>query len=175
MAQITLTQDEKIILNYIQEGHDIMSELFDLTGWNGERINACIERMDENRYIERASLHGAGFWSFSMTAMGQDALPPLEGQAAELAKIGLCPRDLEVLQICKNAGKARATEIIANTKADTHTQVNYAGSVVKLIRRGYLKESGFLKRIIEINSSGEQMLEKGVEFSKEPALQEQAE
>lgn len=159
MAQIVLTEDDKRILGYIQEGHDVMSELFDLTGWNGERINLCIERLDENRYIERDGLRGANFWSFTITDKGAQALPSLDPEAGKLAKLGLCPRDLEVLRICKQAGKARATTIISNTKADVNTQIDYAGSVVKLVRRGYLNESGFLKRIIEISPTGEQLLQ----------------
>lgn len=166
MAQIILTDDDKRILHYIQQGHDIMAELFDLSGWKGERINECIEKLDENRYIERDALHGAGFWSFRITAKGTAALPPLAPEDARMSELGLCKRDLDMLHICRKAGKGRATEIIAGTKAEESMQINYAGSVVKLIRRGYMKESGFLKRIIELSPEGETLIERFKENTK---------
>lgn len=160
MGQIQLTDEDKRILNYIREGHDVMSELFDMTGWPGEKIGKVVERLDENRYIERLALQGLDFWSFRITEKGDAALPPLSPEDAALGEFGLCKRDIDMLKTVKQKGKSRATQLIVDTVQNKADQVDFAGSVVKLLRRGYLSESGFLKRIIEINPKGEEMLTK---------------
>ncbi|SMC60415.1 hypothetical protein [Papillibacter cinnamivorans] len=160
MGQIQLTDEDKKVLRYIQEGHDVMSELFDMTGWPGEKLGKVVEKLDESRYIERLALQGLGFWSFRMTDKGNAALPPLSPEDEALREFGLCKRDIDMLKVVKQKGKSRATQLIVDTIQNKADQVDFAGSVVKLLRRGYLSESGFLKRIIEMNPKGEDMLSK---------------
>lgn len=160
MGQIQLTEEDKRILAYIREGHDVMSELFDMTGWPGEKLGKVVEKLDENRYIERLALQGLNFWSFQLTGKGDEALAPMAPEDIALRQYGLCKRDIEMLKAVKQKGKSRATQLVAETVESKEDQIDYAGSVVKLLRRGYLSESGFLKRIIEINPKGEEMLGK---------------
>lgn len=158
MSTIKLGAEDLRILKYIQDGHDIMSELFDLTSWPGEKVNHVIEKLDENRFIERAGLTGAKFWSFSLTEKGTKQLTQLNEQEKSLRQRGLCAYDIETLRVVYAKGKSIATVLIASTVSGKDAQLQMAGSVVKLIRRGYLKESGFLKRIIEITPKGKSML-----------------
>lgn len=160
MGQVIITEEDKRILDYIREGHDVMSELFDMTNWPGEKLGRVVEKLDENRYIERLALQGLNFWSFRLTEKGDAVLPPLSAENAALRKFGLCKRDIDILSIVNTKGKSRATQLIADMTSDRMEQIDFAGSVVKLLRFGYLKESGFLKRIIEINPKGEEMLRK---------------
>lgn len=158
MGQIKITDDDKWILNLIRQGHNVMSELFDMTSWPGEKINTIIEKLDENRYIKREGLHGLGFWSFKITAKGEAELPKLSLEDEKLRSVGLVSRDLDFLRIVKKNGKGRATEMIVNATSDPKLQREYAGSVVKLVRMEYLLETGFLKRIIEISPTGEHVI-----------------
>lgn len=155
MAQISISDDDLRVLGLIREGHNVMSELFDMTNWPGERINKSVEKLDENRYIEREGLHGLGFWSFKLTAKGEECLPKLSAADEKLCKLGLVNRDIDFLNIVKKNGKGRATDIIINATRDFSMQREYAGSVVKLVRMDYLIETGFLKRYIEISPKGE--------------------
>ncbi len=155
---MVISSEEKRVLRYIQEGHNIMCELFDLTGWPGEKIGRVVEKLDENRYIERYALQGLDFWSFKLTPKGAATLPPLSTDDQALYQFGLCTRDIRMLEIVKKVGKTRATQLIADATSNPEERVDMAGSVVKLLRLGYLKESGFLKRIIEISPNGEKML-----------------
>lgn len=158
METVILDEDRRI-LRYIQEGHDVMCELFDMTAWPGEKLGKVVEKLDENRFIERLALQGLDFWSFKLTPKGAAVLPTPSAEDKALEEYGLCKRDIDMLNIVKKAGKSRATQLIANISGLREEQVDYAGSVVKLLRKGYLKESGFLKRLIEINEQGEKMLQ----------------
>ncbi len=160
-AVIDLTADDKRIMSYIRTGLDQMCELMDITAWSGEKLNTIIEKLDRNRYLCRESLQGEGFWSFSLTRKGEDSLPAMEAEDKELlGRYGLIGDDVHFLQGMTQETNASPAAVIRGLKDadDRERRREYALSVVKLIRHGYLTESGFLKRVVSITEKGKQVV-----------------
>lgn len=161
MNNIELTADDKTILLNIRKGFDIMSDLVDLTGWPGERVNHIIEKLDQHRFIERESLISVGFWKFNITATGESLLPPLDPKEKELSKHEMSGIDVRILKETEKRGKTRAVDIVATLSGQQKIQnLEIAASVIKLIRLGHLRESGFLRRFIKITPQGAGILGK---------------
>ncbi|OPY85914.1 MAG: hypothetical protein A4E71_01844 [Smithella sp. PtaU1.Bin162] len=161
MNNMELTADDKIILLNIRKGFDIMSDLVDLTGWPGERVNHIIEKLDQQRFIERESLISVGFWKFNLTSKGESQLPPLDAREKELSKHEMHSFDIPILKETERRGKTRAVDVVAKLSEQQQLQkLEIAASVIKLIRLGYLEESGFLRRFIKITPKGTDILTK---------------
>jgi hypothetical protein len=157
---MNLKQDDRAILSLIRRGYTIMAELVDITGFGCEKVNASIEFLDQNRFIRRDGLRGSKFWNFKITQKGNKELPVLSAEEAEAVKFELWPDDIGTLKTLAQAGAGSViiSEYIRNTIQDTEQQHAMSASVVKLLRKGYLDEHGFLLRKVRINPKGETLL-----------------
>jgi SSS family solute:Na+ symporter len=156
---VSLTDDEKETLKLIRNGYTTMSELVDVTGKAGEKMNFIIEKLDAQRFIYRDALRGAGFWSFEISKKGESVLPAPNEDDQRLLPIGLTALDIETLKLVKKHGKSRSSNLVYENFKDPDEARSIAASIVKLLRREYLDQSGFLKRYIQLNNKGEKLLQ----------------
>lgn len=156
--QISLNEDDILIMSYIRKGFTHMSELLDITAWSGEKVNSVIETLDQNRYLCRDGLRAEKFWSFSLTEKGRQALPAVTDAEDALMKQGLTHIDLEVLGAIRDGKTVMPSAAVSHLTFPADQRREYAMSVVKLIRQGHIRESGFLRRMITITDTGKQIL-----------------
>ena len=71
-----------------------------------------------------------------------------------------------ILDAIKDGGKCRPGNIINSFVSDIDEKRDYAISVIKLIRHGYIKESGFIRRDIAITQEGKEILGKYEQMNK---------
>lgn len=159
MKSDKINELEKKILLLIRQGHSVMSELMDITGLGGEVVNRAIESLDQNRFIEREGFVGGAFWTFSITQKGLDILPEMNETQAKMYKLGLWPTDLDTLRFFQDAGAAVASEHIYAKIGNRDEQRNIAASMIKLLRLGYMREFGFIRRKVKVNEKGIQLLD----------------
>ncbi|MCL2368627.1 MAG: hypothetical protein FWC72_06495 [Oscillospiraceae bacterium] len=155
-----LNEQEIKILSLIAEGNIQMAELLDVTGLGGEILNHCIEALDQNRYIEREGFVGGKFWTFSITEKGLAALPEMNEVEQAFYKLGLWPTDLEVLEIFKDRGGEIASQYVYANLEGLEKQRETLASMVKLLRLGYMREFGFVRRKVELTETGRALLAK---------------
>jgi SSS family solute:Na+ symporter len=159
MSETTILNElELSVLDAVLKGHTHMYELIDLFGLGGVAVNAAVERLDEARYIARDGYAGANFWSFEITEKGLDALPPMSESEKKFFRYGLESSDMALLEILKNNGRCQPGRVIVEAFPDPETQKKAAASVVKMLRRGYLNQDGFVKRYVTVNDKGEELL-----------------
>ncbi|MDR1272832.1 MAG: hypothetical protein LBK04_07595 [Clostridiales Family XIII bacterium] len=156
---VSLNDEERHILDLIRKGYTTTAELMDLTGSRGEKISVAIEKLDEYGYIRRDGYSGAKFWSFTITQKGESLLPELSQEDKTLEPIGLTSGDIDILGFVKEKGKSRSSQLVYDNYKDPDEAKAVAAVIVKLLRRGYLSESGFLKRWVVINDKGDQLLQ----------------
>jgi hypothetical protein len=155
---MNLNEKDTLILSLIQQGFETMAELIDVSDFGGSVVNASIELLDQNRYIERYGLIGANFWSFKLTDKGEQVLPPLSAKERELQKKGLSSIDIETLKLFSRIGAVIASQYIHENTPDADEQRQIAASIVKLLRKGYLGEFGFTRRRVKINNKGLELI-----------------
>lgn len=158
---VALTDDDRRIMAYIRSGLDQMCELMDITAWSGEKLNGIIEKLDQSRYICRDGLQGERFWSFRLTKKGEASLPAMRKADADLhSRYGLIEDDVNVLHAIGNDAKVSPSEALRTLKDanDRERRREYALSVVKLIRNGYMSESGFLRRVVTVTEKGRRVI-----------------
>lgn len=146
------------LLDLLRQGYTTMSELMDITALGGETVNHAIEALDENRYIERDGFRGANFWSFNITEKGLAALPAMDETQNALFSLGLWPQDIKTLQMFQSTGAVIASEYIYDNIPEREQQREAAASMTKLLRKGYLREFGFMRRKVEVNDKGSRLL-----------------
>lgn len=155
---MALTNDELMVLEKIRSGYTQMAEIMDFTMWGGERTNKVIESLDKGGYILRTGLNGARFWEFLITQKGIDCLPPLSDEDEKLAHYGLCSFDVKVLEAVQSEKKGKTGDILSKHFDKEKDGLEAALSVSKMVRRGYLNDSGFFQQKIELSDKGKEIL-----------------
>lgn len=156
-AEIPLSKEDKQIIGYIDEGFTQMCELMDITTFAGEHLNQIIEKLDQNRYLCRDGLFAEKFWSFTLTEKGKKVVKSL--QLPERKTDGIMGYDLEILKKLNVGVKTNPGVIISEmAKPDDPMKREYAAAVVKLIRGGYIAESGFLRREVSLTLKGQELV-----------------
>ena len=153
-------EQETKILELVAQGNIFMAELIDITGLGGEVLNHSIEALDQNRYIRRAGFVGGNFWTFSISKKGLEALPEMSELEKEFHELGLWPTDLDTLELFNKHSGVLASQCIYTNIEGSDKQLAAIGSMVKLIRLGYIREFGFVRRKVELSDSGKQLLSK---------------
>ena len=156
----TPNEQEKNVLALVAQGNTQMAELIDITGLGGELVNRCIEALDENRLITRKGFVGGNFWEFAITEKGLAALPEMSEVEKACHELGVWPTDLEYLALFKDMSGVVASEYVYANIESLEGQRAALVAVVKLVRRGYMREFGFVRRKIEVTESGKALLEK---------------
>lgn len=147
---VKLDQFDKQVLTLLRLGHCYMADITDALGVDSKISGASIERLDQGGYIVRGGLVGSKFFTLSITEKGQGVLPPLNQAEAELAKNGLSPMYVELLDIVANHPERQAEFIKRND-----IKSMYMASISShLTRQGYILEKGLFKRRLAITEKG---------------------
>ncbi len=162
MTEIDFTEEDKTILSYIYQGYTRMSELMDITGWAGEHLNQIIEKLDVNHYIHREGLTAEKFWGFSLSEKGRRVASQLK--LPELKTEHITAQDVEILSKLELKKKTYPGTVVEGIVLNDKERREYAVAVLKLIRCGYIHESGFLRREITLTEKGDALV-KGLQNS----------
>lgn len=160
MVKTDLNELEIKILSLIREGSNTMAEIIDTVNIESERINKIVEKLDLDRYIEREGLIMEKFWQFALTPKGEEALPALpESEEKMLAEHGVIQKDIDMLRKVERSGKIGSIALIAGEgRVELDVQLDLNKSIVKLLKYGYLNQSGFLRRKVELSEKGRALL-----------------
>lgn len=151
---IELGETDIKVLGLIRDGFDTMGEITDLLGVDSSISNKIIEVLDRNRLIKRDALSGSGFYKFSITQEGIKQLPETSKEALLLLEKSLTKDELSILQAIKK-GKEELYSFVNKSELDS---LKFSVLASKLIRNGYLKEGGLLKRTITITDKGKSVV-----------------
>ena len=147
---VKLDETDLKVLALINLGHLYMSDLTDTLGVDSKTSGAVIEKLDRGGYIVRAGMSGSKFYAFSITEKGIAALPSLLGAEAEMAKKGLNPVYVELLDIVMNHPDHQAEFV----KRHAIKSMHMAAISSHLTRQGYVIEGGLFKRKLRITNKG---------------------
>lgn len=142
------------LLDMIRMGHLYMSDLTDASGFDSNVTKDSIERLDRGGYIIRAGLRGSKFYTFTITAKGDQALPKLEGKALKMNQNGLCDMYLELLCIVADTPEQQAEFV----KRHGIKSMYMAAISSHLTRQGYILEQGLFKRKLAVTEKARRAL-----------------
>lgn len=151
-----LTDFEIKILAMIRSGFDTMGEITDILGVDSSISNKAIESLDQKRYIIRDSIKGSGFYKFRISENGLKVLPILSRSENNLLEMNLTDEEYGILEAISKSNE----DLYRHVKVNGYGSLEFSVFVAKLIKNGYLVESGLMKRKIKLSSSGESVLNK---------------
>lgn len=152
-----LSEEETRILDWIRRGYNHMWEIVDLAKTDLSKINPIVEKLDMEGYIEREGKYGTKFYAFHITEKGKKALGPLSPEEEKLASDMIRPIDLKILEYMETHERVIAEQLTKHTQQDV---LECSISISHLIRLGYLKEVGILRRRVTITDKGKEILER---------------
>lgn len=155
---IKLDATDKEILELIRLGHCYMADLTDALGVDSKTSGQAIENLDQGGYIMREGMTGSKFYTFSITDKGLAALPKLDDKGYDMAKQGLCPMYVELLDIVANRPDSQAEFV----KRHGIKSMKMASICSHLTRQGYVIEGGLFKRKLRITDKGQAAVKKYV-------------
>lgn len=94
-----------------------------------------------------------------LTAIGESLLPALDSKEKALSEYEMYNIDQQILKEAEKRGRIRAVEVVKILSSQL-PPLEVGVSIVKLIRLGYLNESGFIRRFIEMTPKGSEILKK---------------
>jgi SSS family solute:Na+ symporter len=156
----TINDIEEEVLDLIRKGYDTMGEITDYLGVDSSESNKAIESLDQKRFIARFSNKGSDFYKFKITEAGKKKLPILSEGEEKLAQQNLIVREIELLKIIENGEE----DIRKYVKENELSSLKFSVMVAKLIKFGYLNESGLLKRKIHLTDEGKKAINIGEEL-----------
>ncbi|ASN04265.1 sodium:solute symporter family protein [Virgibacillus necropolis] len=150
-----LNEQEKEVLKLISSGYNTMAEVSDMLGVDSSVSNKLVEKLDQTRLIYRSNYTGPGFYSFNLTEAGSEYINR-NMDSDERVEEFLMVEDLTILRKI-GLGVTEFNKYVEETDMDS---LKVSVIVSKLIKQGYLKESGLWKRQININEAGKAVLDK---------------
>lgn len=149
---IALTALDKKVLVMLDSGFDQMVELADF--FSGETndinvINESVERLDQGGYLIRASLRGAGFYSFQLTEKGKEEVCK-EGKSVS-PQDEVSPQGLEILRAIQKK------ELAAYAKYAGLSSSALSAWFSVLERKGFVKQVGFMRRHVVLSQAGKKL------------------
>lgn len=134
---------------------DALADSLELSAVDTERLVETAERRGD---VTRAGYTGTDLYTIRLTQQGADKLAPMSGQEARLADRDLAKRDVAVLRVVAETGRCTATTIRQHLEGD-RSPMELIPIVTHLVREGYLEESGWFRRYVEVTDEGEAVLE----------------
>jgi SSS family solute:Na+ symporter len=157
MNKIKLDDIDNKILNSIRKGYAVMGELTDILGIDSGLTSDRLKKLEANGIIKRDSTAGSGYYLFSITEKGEEYLPQLSKKEKLLYNDYIDSDSLAIIDYVNNTTKVNASDLLKTVNMETQA---ISTIIASLVRRGFLKESGLIKRNIDISSKGKEMLNK---------------
>lgn len=151
-SAMSVSNEEREVLSLIYAGYNTMAEITDILGKDSTESNQLIESLDQKRLIRREAYVGPGFYTFRIGAEGArlvESVPVIQGARGMMNK-----EDLVILQKV-GQGSESLYDYIRQHGLDS---LKVSVIVAKLIRQGYVSESGLWRRKMGITADGRQML-----------------
>lgn len=151
----SLPDKEKNVLTLIHYGYDTMAEISDMLGVDSSISNQIIEDLDKQHLIRRRKYSGPGFYTFYIPANVSPHLY-LEEVDSKFANDKLTEDDYLFLEKLEG-GFAMLTKHLQQNNIDS---LMASAILSKLIKQGFLVESGLWRRKVTLSSSGKDILKK---------------
>ncbi len=154
---LELNPKELKILMAIYRGFNIMSEIVDYVSEteDSRSTNLIIEKLDEQGFIVRGSLRGAGFYIFHLLPKGREFLAKSgESKQVQFVKNDLTKEDLDTLNLLKKHSSIVSSRLIDYVKDDRNELM---ARISKLARLGYITEGGLFRRELSISKKAQEL------------------
>lgn len=153
---IALDATDKEVLELLRLGHCYMADITDALGVDSKTSGKAIENLDQGGYLMREGMTGSKFYTFEITEKGLAALPQLSEKETAMAKEGLSPMYVELLDVVANRPDTQAEFV----KKYGIKSMKMASVCSHLTRQGYVIEGGLFKRKLRITDKGQAAVKK---------------
>ncbi|WP_026074147.1 MarR family transcriptional regulator [Brevibacillus massiliensis] len=152
-----MSPEQKQVLTFIREGFHMMAEITDLLNVDSFVTNELIEELEQQGYIRRKSTAGIGFYQFYLTKRADALFMPSDRREADRLSQGINRLDLELLQFFQEEPDYSHEQLCERFPVDNHV---LAGHMMKLIRQGYLEQTGIFRMRVKLSRGGESLIQK---------------
>lgn len=155
---MTVKKNEKKILDFIREGRNTLADFTDNLGISAAEVNKIAEEMENNGYIVKEDYTGISSFNFLLTDKGVEELSQLSEEEKDLLTTeGINMNQFKVLTHL--LGKE---DIVAATVAQELEipPMELISDLCYLVNKGLIRESGLLRRKIEILPKGSELVER---------------
>ncbi|USG66906.1 sodium:solute symporter family protein [Brevibacillus ruminantium] len=150
---LSVSMEEQVVLQLMYAGYNTMAEITDMLGEDSTVSNRLVESLDQKRLIFRESYTGPGFYTFRLA---EEATRLMDESVSVIhADKGMVSR--EDLVILQKVGEG-SSQLNAHIRQHELDSLKVSVIVAKLIRQGYLEESGLWRRKMAITTDGRQIL-----------------
>ena len=151
-----LTDFDKKVLAMTRYGRITMAEITDYLGCDSRESKASVEKLDRCGYIVRASMYSYKFYHFDISKSGEAVLAPLS-EAEQTLK---ADAQLSLEQFQMLAAAAVSHENMLKFAAARHMgSLNQTAIISLLDHRGYVKQTGLMKRKVVLTDAGRRVVE----------------
>lgn len=155
VSSISLTPEEKKVMTFIHYGYNTMAEISDMLGVDSSVSNRIIEQLDQRKLIYREKYTGPGFYTFHNSAdVAVESF--LESAKTPLDEVQLTLEDYAFLEKMAE-GETALNQYVLQQNLDS---LKASTILAKLIKQGYLKESGLWRRKVSLSDSGRAIVSK---------------
>lgn len=150
-----LNDFDKKVLDMTRHGRITMAEITDYLGCDSRESKAAIEKLDQCGYIVRASMYSYKFYHFDISEAGQAYLPAMSAEEKALQDARISPEQFQVL----------AAAYVSHDHMNKYGREHGLGSlamtaIISLLdHRGYVKQTGLMKRKVVLTALGRQVVE----------------
>ena len=149
---MSLSSNEKRILELIREGRNSNADFTDSIGISAPNANLLCEGMEQEGYITRKSWNGIERFNWLLTDKGAAELEPLSAEAERLLlEGGINMEQYKILAYCTKHAKVQGGELVRDIKSDAK---NLVSNLCYLVDNGYLSEGGLIRRQVTITDKG---------------------
>lgn len=146
--EVKLNELQQKSLDLISLGFDTLGELTDYLSLDSSETSNIIEFLDMSRLIYRDSKKGKGFYSFGLSESGKKQTTGGLSLGLEIVKDNITSIDVKIIDAIKSGNKA----INGVVKEEGITSLHFSVIVSRLIKMGYLSESGLMKRKLSVTT-----------------------
>ena len=149
---MSLSANEKKILDLIREGRNSNADFTDSIGISAPAANLLCEGMEQAGYVTRMSWNGIERFNWLLTDKGVAELEPLSKEEEHLLlEGGINMEQYKILAYCTKHDKVQGGELVRDIKSDAKQLVS---NLCYLVDHGYLSEGGLVRRHVSITSKG---------------------
>lgn len=152
---VVLSRFDKCVLEMIRYGEISLAEITDYLGCDSRMSSRAVENLDRGGYISRMSRYGSGFYHLRISKLGEDVLPPLSAEEAQLRDAELSSEQFRIL-VQANISNEQMLRYAAALGFDS---LRTTAVISLLDRRGYIRQRGFMKRRAAVTERGRHVVE----------------
>lgn len=161
---MSLSVNEKKILDYIRQGRNTLADFTDNLMIPAPKANILAEQLEQSGYIVRAGYVGAERFNWLLTDKGVDELDPLpENDFKLINEAGINMNQLKILTYTKDNPNVLAGQICDNMGLCGNEMVS---DLCFLVDHSFLNEGGLIRRKFTITEKGSEIAKKYADLLK---------